>query len=537
MKKFVLVAIGGTGMRVAQSLVALAASGFLTDLAGADYKLEIRLVDLDIVPGSDKIELEQMIRCLNDAIEHLSIIVDTKTMDTRWKAKGIDGVKTLHTPIDDRCTLNELVRDGILNETEKLAFHALFAEDDRTMALRRGCKGRPRIGSLLWAQQFDLDWKDKSGFWQSIFDGVGETDELRVMFAGSVFGGTGASGTPTLAQKYIKACRRGSTGNTAVYARHVALTLMLPYFNLGQDTDVDSGLFSINSKMALKYYEHSDILSEVEFAQFVGDDRQQMEKKDEQGKWGRVRLDRNSRMEEGQNDPSMPAELMAAIGICRYFGNDIPKEEGVSKKVYVPLKWKNNDTEKDILPEDTFPIKSFDQFPVTNSGKDAGNVRSIRDYILRLERFCLMLGSYYRCSASIIMPWRYRPEVFRTVWPKQKDLRETFESYVDGVGAALAFSESIFRWLEELDHHGMHALLNIQGDSNTGRLHIQQEAERIARVGSTDFDVCDIPCALIAEQMNSARVDPEAATKYFVSSLMECCLLQTQQATNTEASI
>ena len=90
MRKFVLVAIGGTGMRVAQSLVALAASGFLSDLSGPDYKLEIRLVDLDIVPGSDKIELEQMIRCLNDAMGHLSIIVDKNTAGTRWKAKGIN---------------------------------------------------------------------------------------------------------------------------------------------------------------------------------------------------------------------------------------------------------------------------------------------------------------------------------------------------------------------------------------------------------------------------------------------------------------
>ena len=58
MKKFVLVAIGGTGMRVAQSVIALAASGFLSDKCADDYLLEIRLVDLDIVSGSDKIELE-----------------------------------------------------------------------------------------------------------------------------------------------------------------------------------------------------------------------------------------------------------------------------------------------------------------------------------------------------------------------------------------------------------------------------------------------------------------------------------------------
>lgn len=529
MKKFVLVAIGGTGMRVAQSLVALAAAGFLSDLCGKDpeYLLEIRLVDLDIVAGSDKIELEEMIRAVNDAIPQLSVIVDENTADIRWKAKGIDGMHSMHPPIDDRSTINDLVRDGYLSKEESLAYHSLFAEDDRTMILRRGCKGRPRIGSLLWAEQFDLDWSNRSGFWQSIFDDIGVDDELRVMFAGSVFGGTGASGTPTLAQKYIRACRKGDIGNTAPFARHVALTLMLPYFDVGQDTDVDSGLFSINSKMALKYYETSEILSEVEFAQFVGDDRRQMEKKDEQGNWKRVRLDRASRVDEGQNDPSMPAELMAAIGVCRYFANDIPKADNVLRKVYVPLKWSSANSVRSIAPEDAVPLDSFDYFPVNNGGADVGMVRSVSDYILRLERFCLMIGTYYRASAWQKMGWNYRHEVFRTVWTKRKELGETYDSRIDGVGAALAFAESMFRWLEELDHHGMHELLMIEGDEKHNMPHIQEAVESAALEGSTKLDLLGIPCSLITTQMNSARVDPQSATKYFVSSLMECCVRRT----------
>ncbi len=528
MKKFVLVAIGGTGMRVAQSLVALAASGFLSDLCGADtdYLLEIRLVDLDIVAGSDKIELEEMIRAVNEAIPQLSVIVDEDTADQRWKAKGIDGMLSLQPPIDDRSTINDLVREGFLSEPESLAYHALFAEDDRTMILRRGCKGRPRIGSLLWAEHFDLDWKNRSGFWQSIFGDIGTDDELRVMFAGSVFGGTGASGTPTLAQKFIRACRKGDIGNTAPFARHVALTLMLPYFDVGQDTDVDSGLFSINSKMALKYYETSEILSEVEFAQFVGDDRRQMEKKDEEGAWKRVRLDRNSRVDEGQNDPSMPAELMAAIGVCRYFADDIPKADNVFRKVYVPLKWSSANSERSVPPEEAVPLDSFDYFPVSNGGADAVSVRSVSDYILRLERFSLMLGTYYRTAAAIKSSWNFRPEVFRTVWKKQKNLLDTYDSRLDGVGSALAFAESMFRWLEELDHHGMHDLLKIEGDEKRNTPHIQAAVKDAAREGSTKLDLLGISCSDITTKMNSARVDPQGATKYFVSSLMECCVLR-----------
>ncbi len=535
MKKFVLVAIGGTGMRVAQSVVALGASGFLSDLCEEDYLLELRLVDLDIVTGSDKIELEEMVRSVNEAIPYMSVVIDEKAGDLHWKPKGVDAMKSFVNEIEDRSTLNGIVRNRDLVKEEALAFHALFGEADRVMDLRRGCKGRPRIGSLLWAESFDRDWQNASGFWQTIFKDIGAEDELRVMFAGSVFGGTGASGTPTLAQKFVRACRGERVRNFAPFAAHVALTLMLPYFDIGQDTDVDSGLFAINSKMALKYYETSEVLKEVEFAQFIGDDRRQMDKKNEYGEWEKVRLDRNSRHNEGQNDPSMPAELMAAIGVCRYFAGYLNKVDGTAQRVSVPLKWINHDPEKDTPPEVAFRLDSFDYFPVNSNSDGAPRVHSIKDYILRLERFCLMLGSYYRKIAGERPSWRYRPEAFRTVWKESKGIKELYESRAEGVGAPIAFSESIFRWLEELDHHGMHALLEIEGNAGRAIPHIQEYVSEYAKSGSTGFDVCGIPCSKIAARMNSIRVDPGAATKYFVSSLMECCLEKDRPNANMEA--
>ncbi len=535
MKKFVLVAIGGTGMRVAQSVVALTASGFLSDKCADDYLLEIRLVDLDIVTGSDKIELEEMIRSVNEAIPYMSVIIDEHVGDLHWKPKGVDTTRTLVTEIEDRSTLNGIVGDRDLDQTESLVYHALFGGDDRLMDLRRGCKGRPRIGSLLWAESFDQDWGDTAGFWHTIFQNIGTGDELRVMFAGSVFGGTGASGTPTLAQKYVRACREERVKFYSPFAAHVALTLMLPYFDIGQDTDVDSGLFAINSKMALKYYGTSDVLKEVEFAQFVGDDRRQMEKKNENGEWNPVRLDRNSGHNEGQNDPSMPAELMAAIGICRYFSGDIPQANRINHKVSVPMKWINHDAEQEIPADQIFPMESFDAFPVANEITKETRVRSVKDYILRLERFCLMIDSYYRTSAETKISWRYRPEAFRTVWRQPKNMKELYESRAEGVGAPIAFAESMFRWLEELDHHGLHRLLQIEGDRNRDKPHVSDFVARQAALGRTDFDLNGLPCAGITSKMNSIRVNPDSATKYFVSSLMECCLEKEQPTRNTEA--
>ena len=96
------------------------------------------------------------------------------------------------------------------------------------------------------------------------------------------------------------------------------------------------------------------------------------------------------------------------------------------------------------------------------------------------------------------------------------------------MGTALSFAQSMFRWLEELDHHGMHDLLMIEGNTSYNTPHIQDAVSRAAMEGSTRLDLLGIPCAQITAQMNSARVDPEGATNYFVSSLMECCVLHAQ---------
>jgi hypothetical protein len=74
----------------------------------------------------------------------------------------------------------------------------------------------------------------------------------------------------------------------------------------------------------------------------------------------------------------------------------------------------------------------------------------------------------------------------------------------------------------------MHELLRIEGDDKRNTPHIQQAVEDAAREGSTRLDMLGIPCSQITTRMNSARVDPQGATKYFVSSLMECCVLRAQ---------
>jgi len=61
MREWILIAVGGSGARVAQSVVALAAAGFPAMLGQEDVRLTIRVVDLDI-HHADGRELFEMIQ-------------------------------------------------------------------------------------------------------------------------------------------------------------------------------------------------------------------------------------------------------------------------------------------------------------------------------------------------------------------------------------------------------------------------------------------------------------------------------------------
>ena len=66
MKEMVLIAVGGSGARIAQSVVALAAAGFVDRLVREEARLTIRLVDIDI-NHADGVELRKLVTSYHNA--------------------------------------------------------------------------------------------------------------------------------------------------------------------------------------------------------------------------------------------------------------------------------------------------------------------------------------------------------------------------------------------------------------------------------------------------------------------------------------
>ena len=110
-----------------------------------------------------------------------------------------------------------------------------------------------------------MQWSE---FIDRVRQDIGSGNDVKIFLAGSVFGGTGAAGIPTIARLL-----RDSLSD---YGTRILLggALILPYFNFTVPDDetklfARSENFLTNTKAALKYYSQKDNV--FNFMYFIGD--------------------------------------------------------------------------------------------------------------------------------------------------------------------------------------------------------------------------------------------------------------------------
>ena len=455
MNNLILIAVGGTGARIAQSVVAMAAAGLPAELGvnanGDNTLLYVKIVDID-VNHKDGRELYDMIESYNatigDLIEQDSAVFGKQ----KWRPIRIRMVDKPEDFVFDaqlggagiqRLKIEDIVTG--LRDEPRLLLDALISKGDRTMNLLAGCKARPRIGALLWQYLYN---DDACGFWEDIRTMMAPGNTTRIMFAGSVFGGTGASGVPTLAKLLRHELQNGVQGvNT------YGITLMTPYFQLKppEDAPVQSDKFPFESKMAMRYYESDPDLLQMDCVQIVGDELHTMVAnvaKDLKAKpqWREIQYTPDSEGE--QNNPSMPAELVAAIGIHMFFAGRNTSNFMLHGHEVLPK-------------EDASAVHSINMFPC---GSESGKCLD------RLVRFCHILLDY--CDSLAAEAPDRKPAFFHKLWdedclntPKWKE--HYWENEARGIGHIIDFSRQINRWLDDLEHNGMKDVLKIQDNHNT----------------------------------------------------------------------
>ena len=316
------IGIGGTGSKCLESLIHLAAAGMMPD---KQEDLYVLFVDPDTANGS----LERAVKTLEcyKIFSNNAQLAQPCLLQTKIDSVAIPIFSPFDKGDDDKPRLgNFFDYAGLKLENDGAAdlFEVLYSEKERTTRLHEGFRGHPSIGAAVMAQTVlggDEPWK-------TFRAKVAKDPNAKIFLAGSIFGGTGASGFPTIA-KLIKNELKAKPINVQIGG-----ALVLPYFTFIADKDAQlkakAEHFLMNTQAALKYYHlwNKDLVYNAIY--LIGDDSQ-------------VEVENYSLGGKTQQNAQHFIELYAALAAIHFFGNGAAVDGGAQyfrlDRANNPLQW------------------------------------------------------------------------------------------------------------------------------------------------------------------------------------------------------
>lgn len=250
-----LIGIGGTGAKCLEALTKLAAVGLFTE-----QTLKVLFIDADETNGN----LDRARSSLKTYTKSYDLMAGGDKQQCPWMKTRIESFD-LWSPFAG-VGLNKELKVFFNYNTIKQnqpalgnLFDVLYTKDEQEVTLDVGFRGRPAIGAAIMSQ-VDLDRLDQEpwgGLIKQIQGDVGAGKNPKVFLCGSMFGGTGASGLPTIARLIANKLK-----TLGVKERiRIGCLFLLPYFGFapppGEDPDgiyARSEQFLLNTEAALRYY-------------------------------------------------------------------------------------------------------------------------------------------------------------------------------------------------------------------------------------------------------------------------------------------
>ena len=389
------IGIGGTGAKCLESLIHLAAAGMMPD-----GELHLLFVDPDKANGSRA-----------RAGETLANYVKCKAQlqlgrTDMLKTKIVPADPILWTPFKDgNPSLDKFFNYDIFRDSASgKLFDVLYSSLENKTPLQEGFRGHPSIGSAVMAKMVDLQ-EDKT--WREFRKNISNDDgEAKVFLAGSIFGGTGASGFPTIAQ-IVKDALDVKVGGA----------LILPYFKFdGADDDklkAKSDEFLMNTQTALKHYHIWNKTGIYDTVYLFGDE-------------SRTDVENALGGPKQKNAPHF-IELYAALAAIDFFKKDFGPSQDV--QYFMTAREQSNQLKWTDLP-------------------DGNNGDTVRSRIGQLARFAFAYLSVYHPALEKIAD--HSKDAYRASW-----YVEFFERRKIAIDRALLntlekYCEDFLRWLANI---------------------------------------------------------------------------------------
>lgn len=335
MSSIYIIAIGGTGAKCVEAVTHLAASGVFTN-----KPLRVLFVDPDEANGNlarARQTIEIYNQCYNLVSQGRQDTEQCPWMKNQIKLFNPDTWSPITTENKTLSSIFNYNNYQTSNEQEhpelghplRNIFDALYTLGERELTLDVGFRGRPAIGSAVMSQLNLTEETLTEEPWQKFLDQVKtdtqSTGTPEIFVYASAFGGTGASGFPTISR--LIANKLEDEG----FRDKVKLggALLLPYFSFPskekskqdnsdksekQEIYAQTENFLLNTASALRYYQ---VQAKGVFNTIYLLGNQQLSQVTKEFSLGRG----------NQKNDSHFLELYAALAV-QHFSNHEPKERG-----------------------------------------------------------------------------------------------------------------------------------------------------------------------------------------------------------------
>lgn len=254
------IGIGGTGAKCLEALAQAASVGLLNSPDdSAEQTIRTLFVDADETNGS----LERA-RSSMSQYQDCSELFKQNRRSQPWMQAQIRslGIWSPLSKVTTDKTLGALFGYDSLKQTSPELgnlIDVLFTQEEMEANLEVGFRGRPAIGSAVMSQ-IDLDNLDED-VWRQLIERVridaGNGRFPKIFLFGSIFGGTGASGIPTIGRLIHEKLVAERLRNRV----SIASAFLLPYFSFTPEAGMAkdevyarSDQFLLNTEAALRYY-------------------------------------------------------------------------------------------------------------------------------------------------------------------------------------------------------------------------------------------------------------------------------------------
>lgn len=246
---------GGTGAKVAESLIHLAAAGVAPD------RIHLLLIDSDTSNGN-------LNRTIKTAKAYEKLSQWTWTVDasiSKGLFKGKDEVSKGLFPTQVHCYELTQSIDTVLNGGLKTSAPAamggvmdlLFDQSEQEATCDDGFRARPNLGCLLLADHLNRTLlKNAPGFFEALQRAVSSAGEKQVpiVVCASVFGGTGASLLP-IARRCVENVMATRVERSTLHSIRWAAVKLLPHYQPAtRKESVDPHRFLLDAASALQFY-------------------------------------------------------------------------------------------------------------------------------------------------------------------------------------------------------------------------------------------------------------------------------------------